>query len=388
MIARTGNRYLVGRWLVVFVVLALAACGGDINSQGTDSGSGGSQPSPPALLTLGSGGKMLAADGNSLLYVAADGSARMRNFGSQTEVVLNGFASLQNAGNWQLSGGYAYVSAVDSDCPQPLPFHCIYQWDPKGVKTNMSVLAGTAGQSDDLAPSAHDGYLLWNSYGGGALYNQSTKTFTRLPPGESAAVNSFTVSNGIVTYYYWHQLPEAFFPQQVYMWSSQTQASTALWQMYPGGSVQTDGQSVAWLGGISAQGGTHIQNLFWQAATGGPVSISPDEVGGGAYFLLSEGVLAWVETQQTFSRLDLRAVVVSTGKINTLSTDMTARLLGNAAGNVIYQESAANKVYRWQASTGAVTQLLDSVPNQLIQSGTYVYYTQGSNNDVYQIRLQ
>ncbi|WP_175871212.1 hypothetical protein [Burkholderia sp. BCC0397] len=331
---------------------------------------------------------MLAADGDSLLYVAADGSARMRNFGSQTEVVLNGFASLQNAGNWQLSGGYAYVSAVDADCPQPLPFHCIYQWDPKGVKTNMSILAGTAGHADDLAPSAHDGYLIWNSYGGGTLYNQSTKTFTSLPPGLSASVNSFSVSNGIVNYYYWVQLPEAFSPQQVYMWSSQTQASTALWQMYPGGSVQTDGQSVAWLSGISAQGGTHIQMLYWQAATGGPVSTSPGEVGADAYFLLSDGVLAWVETQQTFSRLDLRAVVVSTGKINTLSTDLTARLLGNAAGNVIYQVPSVNKVYRWQATTGAVTQLLDSVPNQLIQSGTYVYYTQGSNNDVYQIRLQ
>ncbi|CAB3969848.1 hypothetical protein BCO9919_03964 [Burkholderia cenocepacia] len=233
---RNGSR--VWRWFVVSVVLTLAACGGDISSEGASGGSGGgSQPPPPALLTLGNGGRLLAADGNSLLYVAADGSAHVRNFSSQTDVVLNGFASLQNAGNWQLSGGYAYVSAVDADCPQPLPVHCIYQWDPKGVKTNMSIRAGTAGHADDLAPSAHDGYLVWNSYGGGTLYNQSTKTFTSLPPGLSASVNSFSVSNGIVNYYYWVQLPEAFSPQQVYMWSSQTQASTALWQMYPGGSV-------------------------------------------------------------------------------------------------------------------------------------------------------
>ncbi|WP_193098036.1 hypothetical protein [Burkholderia sp. Z1] len=328
---------------------------------------------------------MLAADGNSLLYVASDGSARIRNIVDQTEVVLNGFASLQNAGNWQLSGGYAYVSAVDSDCPQQL--HCIYQWDPAGVKTNLSILAGTTGHTDDLTPSAHDGYLVWSNYiVGGALYNQATKTFTRLPPGESAVVNSFSVSNGVVNYYYWVQLPEAFFPQQVSMWSSQTQTSTALWQMFPGGSVQTDGQTLAWLSGISGSP-PHLQFIYWEAVGGGPDS-AYGEVGAGAYFLLSEGVLAWVETQQTFSRLDLRAVAVSTGKVNTLSTDMTARLLGNAAGNVIYQELAANKVYRWQASTGVVTQLLDSVPNQLIQSGTYVYYTQGSNNDVYQIRLQ
>ncbi|WP_193098035.1 hypothetical protein [Burkholderia sp. Z1] len=329
---------------------------------------------------------MLAADGNSLLYVASDGSARIRNIVDQTEVVLNGFASLQNAGNWQLSGGYAYVSAVDVDCPQPLAFHCIYQWDARGVKTNMSVLAGTAGQSDDLAPSAHDGYLLWNNYGGGALYNQSTKTFTRLPPGDSASVNSFSVSNGIVNYYYWHQLPEAFNPQRVYMWSSQTQTSTALWQMDPGGSVQTDGQTVAWLSGV-APVGPHIQALWWQPVAGGPESRFQGNVGGNAYFLLSDGVLAWVEAQYSFTYRNL-GTVGPTGQINTLSTDITTQLLGNAAGNVIYQISAANKVYRWQASTGVVTQLLDSVPNQLIQSGTYVYYTQGSNNDVYQIRLQ
>ncbi|MFM0285988.1 hypothetical protein [Paraburkholderia megapolitana] len=345
---------------------------------------------------MGATGKLLVADGNSLLYSAADGSVRVRNISTGAEIILAGITSLQNPDNWQLTGGYVYAEAFGNDCPSQ--FYCVYQWDQEGVKINLSVLSGTGGNPNKITLSGHDGFLIWNSGWVGVLYNQLTKAFTLLPPGQSAPVNSFYVSNGSVNYYYWYfVLDEPFDWLQAYSWSSQTQLSTAMLDFIPygvplqfesPGSIQTDGEKIAWLSGVSITG-PHIQSLTWQPVEGGPSSSLAEDVGRDAPFLLSDGVLAVLEEENGASYFQVYLKVVTlAGQIVTLSTDSTVRLIGNASGNVIYQIPTTNTVYRWNAASGTVSELINTIPNQIIMSGTYIYFTQGSNNAVYQIRLQ
>lgn len=377
-----------GFFVVVAFVLALAGCGEDVSTASSStSGNGGSQTTPPPIFTMGATGKLLVADGNSLLYSAADGSVRVRNIGTGAEVILSGISSLQNPDNWQLSDGYVYAEAFGSDCQSQ--YYCVYQWDQEGVKTNLSVLSGTGGEPININLSAHDGFLIWNSAWVGVLYNQSTKAFTLLPPGQSASVNSFYVSNGTVNYYSWYPvLDEPFNWLQASSWSSQTQLSTTLLQFQRPGSIQTDGKIFAWLSGIFNPG-PHIQILMWEPVGGGPDTEFPEPVGSEASFLLSNGVLAVLEKDAIFLSPPTALKAVSpTGQIATLSSDPTVQLIGNASGNVIYQVPTTNAVYRWNAASGTVSELINTIPNQIIMSGTYIYFTQGSNNSVYQIRLQ
>jgi hypothetical protein len=347
------------------------------------------------LLSLGSAGRLLAADGTTLLYQASDGSCRVRDTRTSTEVTLAGATSTQLSG-WQQSAGYTFVQSSFADCATG---NCIYQWDPAGTRSNLSNNNPNAASgllSDDEYPRAHDGYVLWSgrtasNVGNYTLYNVANKTYTTIPApaGVLGVTNTgydFAVNNGVVEFFYpaWTSGTSTY---DLYSWNSNTQVSSALTS---GGmrnlSPQTDGQRVAW-----------NQFATTAAPTGGPVTLLSQPAIGGATttvsgtelaFTLADGVLAWFEGTSPASLATITGLKASTtsGAPVTISTVANA-MFGVGGGFVVYE--AQGRSYVWNSVTSNSTLLIDvtPLPSQTVISGATMYFTLGTTQTVYQVTL-
>ena len=110
-------------------------------------------------------------------------------------------------------------------------------------------------------------------------------------------------------------------------------------------------------------------------------------------FVLRDGVLAWRETVSSTNtgRFGGTATTVSgikasaLGSTSTVSSLSSAVLYGAGAGQLLFGESG--KVYSWNAATRSSTLRIEAAPNQVMVSGSSVYFVMGTTQTVYRLVL-
>jgi hypothetical protein len=352
------------------------------------------------VFTLPTGGSLLAADGNQVLYTSGDGSVLLRDLVASSEVTLSGASSIQYVSGWKLDAGRTVAFGKGTDCV----LYCVYLWTSSGSRTNLtnpnpySQATNIGGSwAYDLHPQIHGDYVLWvndkaadtgaatSATGRYTLFRISTVTYTRIgvPAGVHYVGNNefdFAVTGSVVDFFFWGQTGGEGTSSQfdIFRWKSDTGASTRITSaggrnIYP----QVDGTRAAWqqspVGGLA----DNTFSLLANALTGGTASTLADQA---TQFRLKDGVLAWMETPTTTSRA-LKAA--AGGTTRTLSSLSTANLLANGGGWVVFAE--AGRAYSWNSATGTAKLRLDVGPAQAYVAGGAIVFTVGTA--VYRVGL-
>lgn len=334
------------------------------------------------LMSLGPNGQLLAAEGDRILYRAEDQSVRLRDTVAGTELVLQG-GTIAYADDWQVSGGRAYVYGQGSDCTTT--FVCVYQWDANGVRRNLSAGAPwTSGYQEH--PVAKAGYVLWsNGATGYTVFDVASGAYTRLAP--AAGINyvgnwafDLALVDGVLEVFFWGQTGGSGTSStfDVYQWSAGSGISARL--SSPGQRsvyVASDGARVAW---SQAPAGALADTtaLVAMPVSGGASTVLSSTMGS---FQLRDGVLAWAESTGAG-----RAVkAASANGTRTLSILNSATLYGTAGGRVVYAESG--KLYAWNAAQDKVTLVVETGPQQVLVSGSALYFVLGASHSLYRIPM-
>jgi hypothetical protein len=352
-----------------------------------------------------------------LLYKAEDGSYRVRNTTSGTEVTLQGASGIPYLYNWAMDGGYVYVEGGFLGSTGPgytdCPLECIYQWSPGGIKTNLSTNNPNAisnkvggGRAYEQYPRAHGGNVIWIDAAGSnpgtfTRYQVASSTYSTItqPSGSNYLINNeydfFVDASGNVLFFYGAQtagegITSTF---DVYRWSSLSNTSVKLSSggarsIYP----KTDGQTVAWLQSATGSAAGGSATLLSQSVAGGSIQTLSSNASEG--FLLRDGVLAWKETVTSTSTSKFGGTVTTVTGINasalgitsTVSSKSSAVLYGAGAGQLLFGESG--KTYSWNAATRSSTLRIDAAPNQVMVSGGNVYFVMGATQTVYRLIVQ
>ena len=319
------------------------------------------------VFLLPAGGQLLAAEGSRVLYGGADGTVRMRDLASTSDVALASAQAIQYVTGWRLSAGRAYAYGKGADCV----LYCIYQWGSDGSIANLTnpnpfsrATNIGGGWAYDQHPVARDGYVVWvndkaadtgvatSATGRYTVYNVQAGTYTRV--GVPAGVNylgnwnyDFAVSSGVLHFWFWGQTggegtASTF---DVYRWRSDTGVSTRV--TTSGGRAiytQTDGVVAAWQ--QSPVGGNvgDTFSLVSQPLAGGATTTWSSSA---TSFLLRDGVLAWVETGTGGARAIKAATATN---VFTLSSLSSSSLLAVGGGQVAFQQQG--KVYTFDPATG------------------------------------
>ena len=360
--------------------------------------------------SMGAGGQLMTVDNSNpalLLYVASDGSYRVRNNNAATETILQGAAAIPFRYNWTMDGGYVFMeggwlgstTTGYTDCP----LDCIYQWTPAGVKTNISNASPNSpssrvggGYAYEQYPRAHGGYVIWIDWVGPnpgtyTLYNVAQASYSAInqPAGANYLGNNsvdFAVINNVVNFFYWANTGASSY--DVYQWNSATRSSTKLSggttrSIYP----QTDGQRVAWSQAPTSGSGTN--SLMAQSVNGGAQTLlSTDMIN----FNLAGGVLAWIDGTTSTNAQGIATTTITGlkassdgGTVTTITSNSSATLYGVGGGHVVY--GLQGRLFDWNASTAISSLLVDTLPAMVIVSSKTLYFTLGSSQAVYQITL-
>ena len=371
------------------------------------------------IFNLGSNGQLIKVDESNpalVLYRAEDGSYRVRNTSANTEILLQGATGIPHLYNWAMDGGYVYVEGgflgSTGTGYQDCPLVCIYQWSPGGIRTNLSTANPNAvsskvggGRAYEQYPRAHAGNVIWIDAAG-----SSPGTFTRFnltsgaystvnqPAGTNYLINNeydfFVDANGNVVFFFGAQSggEGATSTFDVFRWSSLSNSSVKLSSggarnIYP----KTDGHTVAWLQSPVGSSAGSSASLLSQAVSGGAVQTVSTNASEG--FVLRDGLLAWRETATTAGAGRTGGLVTTVtgikanagGTTSTVSSLSTAVLYGAGGGHLVFGESG--KTYSWNAATRSSTLRLDAAPNQVMVSGTTMYFVMGATQSVYRLLL-
>jgi PKD domain len=327
------------------------------------------------VMTLPTGGSVVAVEGDLVLYRNSASVYILRNLNTSNEVALQDAGDVQYANDWQISNGQTFAYGKGSDCV----LYCVYQWDASGTRSNLtrpnpysptSNVGG--GWAYDLHPVAKDGYVLWindkaSAQGWFTLYKVSTREYTKIPA--PSGVNylgnwnyDLAVVGGTPEVYFWGQTggtgtTSAFDVYRLASGTSTKLTGDSARNIY----VQTDGERAAWQS--SPAGGNADGSFALQATPVGSNSVSNASTIATS-FILKGGVLAWVE--QTSTSRAIKAIT-SSGLLQTLSTQSNAALMAVGGGRVAF--SQGGKLYSWDATTNSSTLRLDSAPGSVWVTG-------------------
>ncbi len=363
------------------------------------------------LFNMGAAGQILAANDEQLLY-SSDSGVRLRNVRVGTEVLLGGGAdATRYMQDWQISNGYVYANGKGVDCF----WACVYQWNPQGTLQNLSnsnVYSASpsdmGGRAYDRHSVAHDGYVIWVNdqanqaqlFGGTGwytLYDITKGTYSKISPPDGARFvgnngYDFVVeANGALSFYYWARFGfvDVSATFDVFRWSSVNNASSKISTTAPN-NIQPKSDGRRWIWQQTATGGTGAITLLSQAVSGGEVTTLSSSAGN---YQLRDGVVAWLETTTTSTggiggtvpTVTGLKVIVGNQPMATISSRAGVNLYGVGGAQVVFGE--AGKVYSWNANTKSSTLLIDAAPNQVLQSGSTLYFVMGASKAVYRVVL-
>ena len=333
------------------------------------------------VATLGANARLLATDGQRLVYAAGDQSIHLLDWAAATDVVLQHAADIAYATQWQLSGGQVFASGRDlSDCAV---VNCVYRWQADGTRTNLADANPVVPGAVQVWPVAHDGKALWSndSPSSYTLYDTASGAFTLVTPdaGVSSALPSFfdlAVQGGVAQVAYAGVTGSGL--ADVFAWRSDTATSIRL--STPGqysAAPQTDGVRVAW-SALPAASSAAVSALVVAPAGGGAPATLSTTMG---QFLLRDGVLAWIEMPATTAVLKASAG----NGTSTLSSSGNTTLVGNSGGTVVYD--ASGRTFAWKSASGQGATLVDVAPTGALVAGGKLVFTQGGSGTLYAITI-
>lgn len=335
---------------------------------------------PIARLTLGT---VLVAEDN-LNYVE-NVNPDVSNFTFDTpnsSAQLAGSATPANPGGWHLLGGAAFADAFGTD--RSGADNNVYEWSTAGVRTDVSLLAGST-SIVDLLLAAHDDWLLWEGQASGGidsytLYNLSTSATLHiaLPPGTTilgSSADFFLNGPNLAAYF------EAAngTTSDIYRWDQTGGVTTRITTSGSAGPVQTDGTYVAWEDGCPVLGNQINCVLNVTPVSGGtPTMLSSSLLN----FAVAGGVVAWQEGNAMGGGIK----VYSSAGTAVVSNRLSARIVGAANGYLLYTDNG--KLYAWSASAALPQVVFDGTPQFAALSGSTVYFTSGQTSyALYQVSL-
>jgi hypothetical protein len=336
------------------------------------------------LMQLGEFGRLLAVEGDYMLYTLDSQVMRLHHTPTRNEVVLKGV--IANAKDWQMTGGYVYAYGDGGDCADAKL--CIYQWDAAGNRKNLST-DNPGGGFSQSHPVARDGYVVWiNDLNFYTVYNVATAAYTQIdrPAGAAYSGNwqyDLVVKDGVVSFFYWAQTDGSGSTSMfdIFRWTSDTGVSTRLStpgmrSVYP----KTDGERVAWRqSSVPMSPDNEIYTLIEQTLPdGSPVIVSAALTD----FALRDGILAWSESGGTGGGIKASTRT----SVTTVSALTSSRLYGTDDGRVVYAE--AGKIYDWNVASGLKTRRIDAIPQEVMLSGNRLYFHIGQSRTLYTLVLE
>ena len=351
---------------------------------------------------------LLAAENNLVVYQSPDGSVRVQDTNTSSEVVLAGAASLQHLNYWTINNGHVFAAAVGADSPigsNNQPQYQIYEWDPDGSRHNLSQLAGANFdfQSD---PVAHWPWVIWGhenatdvccgedlSSASYTLLNLETGTSQLIapPPGISYVITNnydFLVNGNTVDFYFLSitfPAGSSNFTSDIFHWNSDSQQYVKITN---GGAQnsppQTDGTLLAWQTGPLP---AHALVVAPIATPGAQTVLSTNADG----FQLKDGLLAWIEGNE--STLPGQpsgpfTVKVFDGQtVTTLGTAASAFLPASGGGAIVYQIGTSedqSTTFLWTPTQSSRT-LLPGETHTSILSGQFLYFTIDWSQPLYRV---
>ncbi|MFT7772490.1 Ig-like domain-containing protein [Roseateles sp.] len=332
--------------------------------------------------SLGADARLLAVEGDRVLYIAGDKSLHLLDTAAGTELALQVGALKAPDGQGLISGGRVYVNATDGRCPNG----CLYQWDSNGVVKDVAIGNPWSQSQPPQNPIARSGYVLWaNGAYSLTLYDVAAGTYRQIKPDPAVSMGNvhfdMAMVGGALNVFYWGDSGDVSKSLDVYRWSAAT--GTAV-NLSAGGQkdfyVSSDGTRVAWL--QSPLSGTDKRTVVSASAAGGPVSVVSAE-SAAEYVSLKDGVLVWMEASSGNSFAIKASTTTGT---STLTTSAIFRPLGNEAGYVFY--GAGGRTYYWNAQLNQSFVVVDGeVPAaDVLATGKTLYFLSGTTKLLYKAR--
>lgn len=332
--------------------------------------------------SLGADARLLAVEGDRVLYMAGDKSMHLLDTAVGTDLTLQVGGLNVPGGQGLISDGRVYVNTADGKCP----YGCLYQWDSDGSVKDLAAGNPWSQFQSPQSPIARSGYVLWaNGAFSFTLYDVAAGTYRQIKPDPAASVGNLrfdmAMVGGVLNVFYWGDSGDAYKSFDVYRWSAATGSAVTL----SSGSrkdiyVASDGTRVAWMQSPLNDGDKGT--LVSVPAAGGAVSVVTTNLA--SYFSLRDGVLVWMEAMAGNS-FSIKAST-ATGT-STLSTSASFRPLGNEAGRVFY--GAGGKTYYWDAQQ---TQSFVAVEGDVsaadaLTTGKTLYFLAGTTKLLYKVRV-
>lgn len=333
--------------------------------------------------SLGTDARLLAVEGDRVLYMAGDKSMHLLDTTAGTDVTLQVGTLNAPSGQGLISDGRVYVNTMDSKCPNG----CLYQWDGNGAVKDLAAGNPWSQYQSPQNPIARSGYVLWaNGAYSFTLYDVAAGTYRQIKPDPAISIGntSFDMSmvGGVLNVFYWGDSGDASKSLDVYRWSAATGSAVSLSTGdQKDFSVSSDGNRVAWL--QSPLSATDKRTLVSVPAAGGPVSVVSTNLAA-EYFSLKDGVLVWMEASSGNS-FAIKASTAAGTRI--LSTSAVFRPLGNEAGYVFY--GAGGKTYYWNAQQSQSFVVVDGevAASDVLSTGRTLYFLSGATKLLYKARV-
>lgn len=326
-----------------------------------------------------------AAEGGAVLLASPAGARVLRGSADAglTTVLLSRSDRNGDSAGWRMSGGRAIVARAGDDTALA---NNVYLWNQDGSRRNLVQESGISETYQH--PAWLDGD--WAAWGPGlstvqrlVLMNVATQQLfsvprpadaVRLNPDELAliakggsALLSFSAQNGGTT------AQDATY--SIYLYDSATQTTQRL---SPAGArdsgPQTDGQRLAW--NRTAPGETSAPYAVYAVSLSKPTELKLISSSAQGY-TLKDGLISWQEKTQTTNQLK-----ADDGTSTTLITNkLTATLVATGGGGVAW--AADGKLNLWMPAGGS-RQVLDFVPNTVVLSKGWLYFTSGNSKPALQ----
>jgi len=326
------------------------------------------------VATLGRNTRMLAAEGDWLLYASGDGE-HLLDAAIGTDVLLAGSLTLAGAADWQIDGDRVFASGTGDDCLDT----CIYAWTPDGARANISENDPVTA-SPHVGPRARDGAVVWLNPGAASLtvYDVASASYTTVGADDSVCLEEGAGQYDIGSYggtlhVYFSGAPDCWFlTAGIYEWSGGTHL-----QFLTGANC--DGPRFDGIRLACRDFYTYDHHLFaiWlddlhEDSLGAPYHDS---------IVARDGVIAWQEGSNIVKASD------SAGTIATLTQTVVkpAMLYGTASGGVAFANDQG--LTTWSSADGENTLRLDIQPNQVVVGEDALYFTVALSNVLYKIPL-
>lgn len=341
-----------------------------------------------AVLTLGDDSSIITTDGRSVLYQQQGVGRRLYSFSSASEVTLSDADKIQYAIGWQIVDGRVYAGGLGSDCTT----RCVYQWDAGGARRNLSgaspfaSVGGTRCVDED--PTVQGDFVIWaNSLCGKGQYtvlDLASGSYRKIDPPAAAEYignTRFDITADGGAAFIWAQMGGNSFDVFRSSGGSSARLSTpGLRSVYP----RTNGTRVVWeQSPVGGNPDNSVELISAPVAGGVPRSIAR----GVLSWRLTEQALVWIEAVARDSSGAVTATALRVevgGNITTIPTQRSVSLYAATRSQVLYVEGG--RFYRWDASQGVRTLLLEAEPQELYAKDGVVIFTFGPGR-VYRLNV-